>query len=104
MPQPQKWSVDAIGGVAATPWSQHEAEKPEVIKLDCPGVSLPDQPVRIPVVWRAYIRQKDRDKYGYTQNCPCCQSSITYGPNTQNSTPHTDQCRQRIMDEWSKTE
>ena len=34
MPKPLKFSVEAIQSVAATPWSIHEAERPEVVKVD----------------------------------------------------------------------
>ena len=104
MPQIQRWSLEAVWDVAATPWSQHEASKPGVVKLDPITIAEEERKERVPQARRVYIRQNDLDEHGYTKNCPKYQSIIVYGPNTQSSTPHSKECRQRIMAEWPKTE
>ena len=104
MPQTQRWSLEAVRDVAAKSWSQHEASKPGVARLDPTTVAEEERKERVPQARRIYIRQNDLDKHEYANNCPKCQSIIVYGPNTQSSFPLSEVCRQRIMAEWAKTE
>ena len=102
MPQPQKFSADAIREVAATPWSLHETSKPGVIKFDdaAPGEARQE---RVPLARRLYIYDKDLKTHGYTKNCPKCQSIIVYGPNVQGTMNHSEECRKRIMEALAST-
>ena len=106
MPKPQKFNLDAIREVAATPWSIHEPTVPEVIRVEG-GVGHEDKPGRAPVVRRLYIRQSDLDGpegFGYTKGAPSVRAYLTYGPMVENSTPHSAACRARIEAELSKTD
>ena len=59
MPQPQKWSLEAIRAVSATPWSEHEAREPGVIQHD-PAIEPAVRPEeKIVQTRRVYIRQAD---------------------------------------------
>ena len=102
MPAPQKWSLEAIKEVHATPWSIHEARVPEVIRIDRKDDE--PRPNKVPQVRRAYIRQKDLDAHGYTEGCPKCTHIRVYGSASDTSAPHSQACRDRIMSEWLKTE
>ena len=95
MPQPQRWSLEAVRDVAATLWSQHAASKPGVVKLDPTTVAEEERKERVPQARRVYIRQNDLNEHGYTKNCPKCQSIIVYRPNAQSSTPHSEERRTR---------
>ena len=105
MPEPQRWSIDAVQNVNVSPWSTYVSEAPRVIhhQQDTPpearGGSPPD---RLAQVRRLYIRQSDLDSHGYTQDCPRCQHIIIYGAK-QTSINHSEQCRSRIMEAISRT-
>ena len=102
MPQPQKWLLEAIRAVSATPWSEHEAREPGVIQHD-PAIEPAVRPEeKIVQTRRVYIRQADLVKHGYTKNCPRCQHIMTHGANT-GTMPHSEECRRRIMEEIGKT-
>ena len=62
----------------------HEASKPAVIKLDPTGNPPEERREKVPVARRLYIRQKDLDDFGYTQNCPKCQHMIMHGNKVDN--------------------
>ena len=99
MPHPQRWSHDAIKDIAATPWSAHEDEKPEVLRVEGGADPESTRKDRVPVVRGAYIRETDFYRYRYTKVCPRCQHIVTYDPHAEVSTPHADDYRQRIMAE-----
>ena len=101
MPEPLKWSLEAVRAVSATPWSVHEAQKPGVIQHDPTIEPALRSEEKITQVRRLYIRQADLMRHGYTKNCPICQHMITHGTNT-GSMPHTEECRQRITEEVAK--
>ena len=101
MPQPQQWSLDAIRGIEATPWSIHEPNVPEVVHHQ-PSSDITTKE-RVAQVRRVYIRQEDLDRHGYTKGCKRCQNILVYGPKSS-TVPHTDECRDRIMAEFAKTE
>ena len=103
MPEPQKWDIDAVKGVAATPWSMHEPTIPEVIRLDRAEAEVPPKE-RVAAVGRLYIKQEDLDLYGYTQHCPKCESIIVHGNESRSTVPYSEQCRARITAEVAKTE
>ena len=103
MSEPQKWDVEAVKGVAATPWSTHEPTVPKVIRLDKAEAEPPCEE-RAAAVRRLYIKQEYLDLYGYTQHCPKCQSIIVHGSEARSNVPHSEQCRARIAAEVAKTE
>ena len=93
MPHPKKWFFKAIRDVAATPWSQHGASLPGVVRLDPNNAGEEERKERLPQARRVYIRQADLSAHGYKKNCPKCQCVIVYGLSSQSSTPHSEECR-----------
>ena len=51
---------------------------------------------------RFYVRQKDLDAYEYSDKCPRCEHALKYG-NGRSNRPHSDACRQRIMEKLNET-
>ena len=105
MPQPQRWSIERVRQVSVTPWSMHTPEEPGVIHHQpeaTPQARGGEGQERLAQVRRLYIRQSDLDQYGYTQNCPRCQHVLVYGAGQVNVN-HSEECRNRIMREMSKT-
>ena len=103
MPEPQKLDIDAVKGVAATPWSTHEPTILEVIRLDRAEIEAPRKE-RVVAVRRLYIKREHLDFYGYAQHCPKWQSIIVHGNEAKSTVPHSEQCRARITAEVAKTE
>ena len=42
------------------------------------------------------------DAYGYSDKCPRCEHALKYG-NGRSNLPHSDACRQRIMEKLNET-
>ena len=51
---------------------------------------------------KLYIKGSDLCAFGYTVGCPRCTHERRYGPG-RTTKGHSDECRQRITDELSKT-
>ena len=96
LPEPQKWSIGDVQGIAVTPWSIHEPTGPEVTfpQKDTAPENLP---AKQRMARRMYIRQEDLDKHGYTQGCPKCDHLLTHGPST-GAIAHSEACRARLME------
>ena len=52
---------------------------------------------------RVYIKARDLENHGYTSGCPRCEHEMKYGKG-RTTLPHSERCRQRIMEELAKTD
>ena len=84
--------------------AQHGTSLLGVARLGPANAGEEERKERLPQARRVYIRQADLNAHGYIKNCPKSQSIIVYGPSTHPSTPHSEECKQRSMTEWAKTE
>ena len=99
---PNRWSSDNLAAITSTPWSQRERADPEVRFQEAapreePVAVAPPQPAR-----RFRIADADLRKHGYTDGCVQCNFIQRYGK-TKPGTQHSETCRNRIIDEISKT-
>lgn len=104
MPEPQRWLVEQLRLVAATPWSPHASDEPEVIHHQAdaaPGARGGETQDRLAQSRRLYIRQADLDQHGYTKNCQRCQHIIVNGPGAANI-QHSEECRTRLTEAINK--
>ena len=63
LPNVQKWNKESIAAVRVTPWSLHEAPKPDVVfREQVEQREAQDAPVRL--ARRVYIKPADLTKYG----------------------------------------
>ena len=102
LPNVQKWNKDAMAAVRITPWNLHEAAKPDVIfreKVD----ARPEPEGQVQLARRVYIKPADIAQYGYISGCPKCEHEMKYGAG-RSSAPHSEKCRQRIMEDLAKTD
>ena len=102
MPDVQKFDRTRVAAISCTPWSLHEAAKPDGVFVE---KSVRDNPGTGHVVKarKMYIRQAGLDAFGYTPGCEKCQS-ISGRSKGETSKPHFDLCRARIMAKLAKTD
>ena len=100
----ERWSVDALANVKATPWSIRERPGVQVHFHEAPaerdeggGPSAPALPRRF------RINQKDLDEHGYTEGCAQCVYIRRYG-SARPGGGHTGVCRARIIESIGKSE
>ena len=74
MPDAQKFDLDKLASVTATPWSIHEATQTEGVFADKEAKPQQDQAELAPK--KLYISQSDLDTHGYTEGCKKCASIL----------------------------
>ena len=103
-PESEKWSVDALSDVAATPWSLRDRPDPRVSFHDPAEIATPNDGTAAPAgARRLRINRSDLTAHGYTDGCPQCDHTMRFGkprPGTQ----HSERCRARILEAIRDTE
>ena len=102
VPEEQKWNLEMLQSVSATPFDEHQVREPEVVFRQEGQKEEVAKPQAV-VARRVYIRAPDLEAFGHTRGCPRCEHELKYGPN-RSGKPHSDICRARIMGELAKTE
>ena len=102
VPMANSWCPETLAGITSTPWSRRERADPEVRFQEATPreervVVAPPQPAR-----RFRIADADLRKHGYTDGCVQCNFIQRYGK-TKPGAQHNETCRNRIIDEISKT-
>ena len=101
LPDVQKFDLELIKAVNATPWSIHSTAGVEGVfaKKDVAETEVRDSIVK---VRKLYILPKDLELYGYTPGCKKCQSYLG-GGKVNFTGSHSDACRTRLMNELAKS-
>ena len=102
-PEANRWNAERLAQVKVTPWSVRERAPIEVRLQDATEVEAPRpaaNPVPVPKAFR--ITYNDLQKYGYTEGCQQCEYNEKYG-RSKGGLQHGEPCRQRILDELTKT-
>ena len=101
LPDVAKFDREKVADITITPWTEFHEPEPRV---RFPEVPKPPDAVRdeLRQVRRAYIRQSDLGKYGYTEGCPKCEHIIQFGPD-RCTVNHSEACRTRISDKLAET-
>jgi hypothetical protein len=95
VPFEQRWSLEAISAVAATPWQLKVPRDPEVIfPQDVPKEAPPRREI-LPVR-RLKIMADDLHKHGLTHGCPYCDYVRENGQ-ARPGMAHSEACRDRIL-------
>ena len=96
-PLEDRWKVEELKAVSATPWSLRSVEKPSVIdfgiekeKHDLPSESAPIVPRRLKITMGT-LRE-----FGYTDGCRQCDHIRAFGE-VKGGIPHGERCRTRIV-------
>ena len=101
MPDAQKFDLDKIASVTATPWSIHETAQQEGVFAEKEVKPQQEQADSAPK--KLYISQADLDAHGYTPGCKKCASILAYGQG-KTTTPHSVACRARIEQQLSESD
>ena len=102
MPRAEKWNKEAMSKIGCTPYDLHQPREPEVTFRE-KKEEAHEEPMRKVVMARqVYIKPADIEKYGLTRGCKKCDHKRLYGPG-RTSAGHSKLCRDRIMNEMSKT-
>ena len=100
-PIEERWDQGSLEMVKFVPWRvsaddpDMDGEFPKVVKLDEQGERHEIEKMADTVPRRAYIKQEDLDKHGYSMKCPGCLA-ILRGTSRQG---HSEGCRNRIEEE-----
>ena len=97
MPESASWDAAGLQAITATPWcfkKQDQGEAGQVIFRPVPTGADSEEPPPIGAAGpRAiYIKQKDFDQHGYTDNCRKCQAMLRNDV-SQPTLGHTEGCR-----------
>ena len=101
-PDAQKFSAEAAQKVSVGPQQIHVPEQRDAIFKEPADRPLQEGEVKERQARRFYVRQKDLDAYGYSDRCPRCEHALKYG-NGRCNLPHSDACRQRIIEKLRET-
>ena len=79
LPDEQKWDVELLQGVSATPFQLHVAKAPEIVFRK---QGEPERVGALVVIARnVYIKAADLEAYGRTRECGRCDHELKYGAN-----------------------
>ena len=97
LPQPNRWSAEALAAIKATPWSERERSAPEVRFQDPAAHREEPVEVAIPAPTRRFrINDADLRRHGFTDGCPQCAHTQRYGK-AKSGLQHHERCRERII-------
>ncbi len=103
-PLEDRWRVEELKAVSATPWSIRNVDEPSTIdfgaeteKNDVPTESTPIIPRRLKITMGTL-----RD-FGYTDGCRQCDHIRAFGE-VKGGVPHGERCRTRIVKAMEETE
>ena len=108
-PLEHRWDKQNLGMVGGVPWrtspDQDEGEEvmPAIdIGMEMPEVEIPKPPAgdKQPIPRRLYIKARDIERYGATENCKGCVATLR----GQGGVAHSDSCRRRLTEEIEKGE
>ena len=103
LPLQNRWNLERITEVQATPHDKHLPSDPRVIMRESTDrVVQPSRPDSRPRVRKLKISMDDLDQYGYTEGCQQCTYILRYRCARPGYT-HSDACRQHVIDELTKT-
>ena len=101
-PVPDRWSCEALAKIQATPWSMRETTRSEVrFHEQSAEAPAPETRAREPPR-RFRINLADLHAHGFTDSCANCRHIQRYGKSAP-GVQHSEACRERILDELSKT-
>ena len=101
-PVPDRWSCEVLAKIQATPWSMRETTRSEVrFHEQSAEAPAPETRAREPPR-RFRINLADLHAHGFTDSCANCRHIQRYG-NSAPGVQHSEACRERILDELSKT-
>ena len=106
MPESASWDVAGLQAITATPWcfkKQDQGEAGQVIFRPTPTGAQPEEPDPIGAGGprAVYIKKKDFDQHGYTDNCRKCQA-MPWNDVSQPTLGHTERCRTRMSETMAK--
>jgi hypothetical protein len=100
LPIADRWTESAITAIQATPWNVHERVRRVVLEQAVERhEELPPEPTTD--FRRLKIIKQDMIDFGYTEGCKQCDHYLRYGSRRAGYT-HSDECRQRMMNELAK--
>jgi len=104
MPEADRWDPSQWDQLKGIPW-EFNAPRPSVPRLVDEDRLVVPPPVEArvapPQKRRMYIRREDVHKYGATENCPGCRCILE---DRRTTVPHTEGCRNRIVEAMEKDE
>ena len=102
MPGAEKWNKEATSKICCTPYDLHQPREPEVTFRERTEDVHEEPPRKVVMVRQVYIKPADIKKHGLTRGCKKCDHERLYGPG-RTSAGHSKLCRDRIINEMSKT-
>ena len=105
-PIANRWSLERISAIVATPWSLREKPDREArLAENAEEQGTPAEPrsreiADLPKAFR--IAYKDLVEHGFTTDCPQCEHNELY-QKSRGGFMHTDGCRKRLMDALMST-
>ena len=103
VPDSEKWSKDLLSAIRVTPYSQHIPREAEVVFKDAVEKVDMDLKDKIVLSRQVYLRAGDFEEFGTTRGCPKCDAFRRTQSWSTTGRPHSKACRDRIVDELSKT-
>ena len=104
LPEPARWSADALATIKATPWSERERPAPEV-RFQQPAADRgATADTALPTQARRFrINDKELREFGFTDGCPQCAHVQRYGK-ARPGGKHSEACRVRLTEAIAGTE
>jgi len=98
LPYPNRWSLEKLAEIKATPSSRHVAAEPGVVLRERPdGVDQPRRADATVKVRKLKITVDDLDRFGFTEGCQQCEYILRYRSGRPGYS-HNDTCRKRIIE------
>ena len=96
-PLSERWRVDALAGIQATPWSIRDKAQARARFAEAAPVAGPTAETTAPRMPKRFrINQQDVMEHGYTENCQQCDHMQRYG-RARAGGQHSNMCRERIL-------
>ena len=103
-PEADRWNLDVIKGLVATPWSVRAKSAPGAMELGEPVAKDPPAPEdAVPLPRRLEITMKMLDEFGTTDGCPQCMHIRSFRE-TKSGIAHSEACRKRIVEAMGRTD
>ena len=99
----QRWHVDKIAGIVATPWSMRLVRDRDALfgEPHEPHAPMPEEREIKPRQLKIY--PGDLERFGHTEGCPQCEHVLKYKENRP-GLAHTPQCRERLMKKMAESD
>ncbi|MBS94029.1 MAG: hypothetical protein CL799_06265 [Chromatiales bacterium] len=103
LPMENRWDAEKLKNIVVTPWSLRAANAPEKVDMG-PEVEKHPTPIKdiIANPRRLKITMKTLTDHGYTKDCPQCDHIRAFNE-AKPGLPHTEACRQRIIESMTAT-